>query len=145
MVVLACGIRRKAIWRKRSDENANQHLAAVLSTAAGDAGTGWETHPTEIARWLAMGCQIHLLTSHLVWYHYFVLSLPAILVLLKSVVSSTSAIRHRVILSLVLLWCLVLLGIEPLDGLLSSPPEEHFLRCLFANTFLLALLVWIED
>ena len=48
------------------------------------------------------------------------------------------------ILSLILLWCLVLPGLEPLDDLLKSPPEEHFLRCLFANAFLLAVLISIE-
>ena len=77
------------------------------------------------------------------WYHYFVLSLPAVLVVLQCIVSSTSPISLRLMLSLILLWCVVLLGLEPIDGLLSSPPVEHFLRCLVASAILLVLLVWI--
>lgn len=99
-----------------------------------------ETHSTDLATWLAIGCQIHLLTSNLVWYHYFLLSLPAVLVILREVVFTRSR-RDAIFLSGILLWCLLLFGMQPVDKLLSSPSVEHMLRCTIANMILLILMV----
>ena len=101
-----------------------------------------ETHSTDLATWLAIGCQIHLLTSNLVWYHYFLLSLPAVLVILREVVFTRSR-RDAIFLSGILLWCLLLFGMQPVDKLLSSPSVEHMLRCTIANMILLILMVAI--
>ena len=124
---------------------ASGHIGEIRHEGSGHIGTVRRaTRADRDIRWLAIGCQIHLLTSHLVWYHYFVLSLPAVLVILKYTVTTSAAMSLRVVPILILVWCLVLLGLEPIDGLLSSPPDEHFLRCLLANAFLLAMVVWIE-
>ena len=101
-----------------------------------------ETHSTDIAMWLAIGCQIQLLTSNLVWYQYCVLSLPAVLVVLREVVC-TSFRRDAMFLSGILLWCLLLLGFQPVDNIVASPSVEHMLRCTIANTILLILIVAI--
>ncbi len=102
--------------------------------------TSQETSATDIAKWLAIGCQIHLLTSNLVWYHYFLLSLPAVLVILREVAFTPSR-RDAIFLSGILLWCLLLLGLQPVDKLLPSPPVEHMFRCAIANGILLLLLI----
>ena len=104
--------------------------------------TNQETRSTDIAMWLAIGCQIQLLTSNLVWYQYCVLSLPAVLVVLREVVCTPSR-RDAMFLSGVLLWCLLLLGLQPVDELLTSPAVEHMLRCTIANMILLILIVAI--
>ena len=95
---------------------------------------------TNIARWLAIGCQIQLLTSNLVWYHYFILSIPAMLVVLREV-SAVTGRFDKCIIGAIAVWCLLLLGLEPIDELLQSPPNEHMWRCLLANLMLIVLLV----
>ena len=102
--------------------------------------TSQETRSTDIAMWLAIGCQIHLLTSNLVWYQYCVMSLPAMLVVLREVVC-TSSRRDAIFLSGILLWCLLLLGFQPVDDIVASPSVEHMLRCTIANGILLILIV----
>ena len=72
---------------------------------------------SEIVTWLAIGCQIHLLTSNLVWYHYFVLSLPATLIVLRQAAVSVNRLEKCAI-GVTVLWCLMLLGLEPIDGIL---------------------------
>ena len=99
-----------------------------------------ESHSTQIALWLAIGCQIHLLTSNLVWYQYCVLSLPAVLVILREVVWTPSR-RDAILLSGILLWCLLLLGVQPVDHFVASPPVEHMWRCAIGNAILLMLMV----
>ena len=106
------------------------------------AETSQETRATDIAMWLAIGCQIHLLTSNLVWYQYCVLSLPAVLVLLRESVSAPSR-SETLILSGILSWCLLLLGLQPVDEWLASAPNEHCLRCTISNGMLLVLVVTI--
>ncbi len=101
-----------------------------------------ETHSTDIALWLAFGCQSHLLTSHLVWYQYCVLSLPAMLVILREAVPAPSK-SEAIIPSVLLLWCLLLIGLQPLDEWLASAPNEHCLRCTISNGMLLFILVMI--
>ena len=105
-------------------------------------GTSQETRSTDNAMWLAIGCQIHLLTSNLVWYQYCVLSLPAVLVVLREV-ACTSSRRDAIFLCGMLLWCLLLLGFQPVDDLVASPSVEHMWRCTIANTILLILIVVI--
>ena len=102
-----------------------------------------ESHSTDIAMWLAIGCQIHLLTSNLVWYQYCVLSLPAVLVILREVVC-TSSRRDAIFLSGILLWCVLLLGMQPVDDVVASPSVEHMWRCTIANGILLILMVAIS-
>ncbi len=105
-------------------------------------GTSQETRSTDLAMWLAIGCQIHLLTANLIWFHYFLLSLPAVLVILREVVFTPSR-RDAMFLSGILLWCLLLLGLQPVDELFASPPVEHMVRCTIANGILLLLIVML--
>ncbi len=102
--------------------------------------TSLETRPAEIANCLAIGCLIHLLTSNLVWYHYGLLSLPAMIVVLRDAVSASSW-RDTMFLSGILLWCMLLIGLQPIDNWLASPPNESFLRCLIGNSMLLIVVV----
>ena len=102
--------------------------------------TSLETRSTEIAECQAIGCLIHMLTSNLVWYHYGMLSLPAMIVMLRRVVTSTSR-AEATLLGGILLWCLLLIGLQPTDEIITSPPNEHFLRCTIANVLLLILVV----
>lgn len=90
--------------------------------------------------WIAAGCQIQLLTSHLVWFHYCVLSLPAVFVILKQAVHSVTR-GEQVLLVVIIVWCLLLLGVNPIDGWLASAHTEHMLRCLIANVLLLVTLL----
>lgn len=106
-------------------------------------GTSQETRSTNVAMWLAIGCQIHLLTSNLVWYQYCVLSLPAVLVVLREVVCALSP-RDAIFPGGILLWCMVLLGMQPVDDVVASPSVEHMWRCTIANTILLILIVAIS-
>jgi hypothetical protein len=82
------------------------------------------------------------LTSNLVWYHYGLLSIPAIIVVLRQIVRS-AARGEALLLGGILLWCLLLIGVQPIDQLLESPPNEHFLRCTIANVLLLLNLAMI--
>jgi len=95
---------------------------------------------SEIVTWLAIGCQIHLLTSNLVWYHYLVLSLPATLIVLRQAAVSTNRLEKCVI-GVTVLWCLMLLGLEPIDRILFSPQTERMLRCAVANLILLIVVL----
>jgi len=108
------------------------------------SATTLETRSTEIASCLAIGCLIHLLTSNLVWYHYGLLSLPAMIVVLRRVVSSDSW-NDAMSLGGILIWCLLLIGLQPIDEMLASPPSEHFLRCVIGNLILLILLLILPD
>ena len=117
-------------------------LAVMRRTQNHFQETGLETRPAEIAVWLAIGCQIHLLTSNLVWYQYCVLSLPAMVVILREVVSAPSR-SETLILSGILLWCLLLIGLQPVDELLASRSVEHMFRCTIANGILLLLIVML--
>jgi hypothetical protein len=94
-----------------------------------------EGRTDESALLLAMACQVQLLTLHLVWYHYFVLSLPAVLVLTQRAVVSSSRVEQAV-LAICIVWCLLLLGMTGFDEWLASSPTEHFHRCLVANGLL---------
>lgn len=94
-----------------------------------------EGRTDESALLLAMACQVQLLTLHLVWYHYFVLSLPAVLVLTKRAVVSSSRVEQSM-LATCIVWCLLLLGMTGFDEWLASSPTEHFHRCLVANGLL---------
>ena len=77
---------------------------------------------SEIATWLAIGCQIHLLTSNLVWYHYFVLSLPATLIVLRQAAVSSNRLGKCAI-GVTVLWCLMLL--TPLCVLRIAVDAQH--------------------
>ena len=96
----------------------------------------------ESALLLAMACQVQLLTLHLVWYHYFVLSLPAVLVLTQRAVVSRSRVE-QVVLTTSIVWCLLLLGMTGFDEWLASSPAEHFQRCFVANALLLMPGGWL--
>ncbi len=102
-----------------------------------------EGRTDESALLLAMACQVQLLTLHLVWYHYFVLSLPAVLVLTQRAVVSRSRVE-QVVLTTSIVWCLLLLGVSGFDEWLASSPAEHFQRCFVANALLL-LLLWMPS
>ena len=107
-------------------------------------GMSLETRSTEVATCLAIGCLILLLTSNLVWYHYGLLSLPAMLVVLRQVVSFDSW-RDEMSLGGILMWCLLLIGLQPIDEFLASPPSEHFVRCAIGNLMLLILVMILPD
>jgi hypothetical protein len=102
--------------------------------------TALESCPKDITNCVAIGCLIHLLTSNLVWYHYGLLSLPAMIVVLRDVVRSASW-HDTMFLGGILLWCMLLIGLQPIDDWLASPPNEHFLRCLIGNLMLLSMVV----
>ena len=89
---------------------------------------------------LALGCQIFLLSSKLVWYHYLVLSLPAVLVGLKFAVDQRR-LTERLVLGCAVLWSVLLIGVAPIDSWLASSAEEHRLRCVMGNVLLFALLL----
>jgi hypothetical protein len=95
---------------------------------------------SQVVPWIIAGLQIHLLTSHLVWYHYCVLSLPAVLWVLHL----ASQCRDNVVRALTVvigLWCLLLLGLGPLDAWIGSSQEERCLRCFCANLLLLLMTI----
>ena len=120
--------------------------AAILGrslVAATDQGASRNPNRGSVVPWIIAGLQVFLLTSHLVWYHYFALSLPAVLLVISRAIRSAS-IADRVVLLMVAGWCLILLGIDPVDRILHSPPEEHMLRCLVANFLLLIATVMPE-
>ena len=117
--------------------------AAILGrnqVAAADQGASRNPNRGSVVPWIIAGLQVFLLTSHLVWYHYFVLSLPAVLLVISRAIRSAS-IADCVVFLLVAVWSLILLGIGPVDRMLHSPPEEHMLRCLVANVLLLIVVV----
>lgn len=95
---------------------------------------------SECLPWIIAGLQIHLLTSHLVWFHYFVLSLPALLWCVWLGIRSASRVE-RFLFFAIAAWCFVLLGFRPLDALIASKHEEHFVRCFLANVLLLVIVV----
>ncbi len=90
--------------------------------------------------WMIAGLQIHLLISELVWFHYFVLSLPAFLRVM-TMAYFTDDKTQKLFFVTIGLWALLLLGIEPIDRLLRSSHEELLLRCWFANFLLLVTVV----
>ena len=71
------------------------------------------------------------------------LSLPEVLLILREVVFTTSR-RDAVFLSGILIWCLLLLGLQPVDDAVASPSVEHMFRCTIANTILLILIVAVS-
>ncbi len=93
-------------------------------------------------RLIAIGCQIALLTAHLVWFHYFVLSLPAVLLLLPQVTNRSFTITHRIQTALALLICLFLIGVQPCDSFMHPSATEHGIQTAVANAILLVMLVW---
>ena len=116
-------------------------LLATVVTGAVVGGTAGRFKGSNHAFWIALGCQIQLLTSHLVWYHYCVLAIPAILVALRTAITAES-IALKILLSTILLWCVLLLGVQPFDNWILSSHEEQMLRCLLGNGGLLFLTVW---
>ena len=120
-------------------------VAAVLSrTARSRSMSNDERQPSmDVADWLPWiiaGLQIHLLTSHLVWFHYLVLSLPALLWCVWLGARSHSRVERFLFFGIAA-WCFVLLGFEPLDALMASQREEHFVRCFLANALLMVIVV----
>jgi len=93
-------------------------------------------------RLIAIGCQITLLTAHLVWFHYFVLSLPAFLLLLPQVTQRGFTVSHRIQTGLALLVCLFLIGVQACDRFMHPSATEHVIQTVAANAILLAMLVW---
>ena len=125
------------IQRRRIKGSAGVESIHSESRPEGRSGTNAGLrYNSEIVTWLAIGCQIHLLTSNLVWYHYFVLSLPATLIVLRQAAVSAHRLEKCVI-GFIVLWCLMLLGLEPIDRILFSPQAERMLRCAVANLILL--------
>ncbi|MBL8811571.1 MAG: hypothetical protein JNM43_15485, partial [Planctomycetaceae bacterium] len=120
-------------------------VAAVLSRTARSRSLSNDEHPAsmDVADWLPWiiaGLQIHLLTSHLVWFHYLVLSLPALLWCVWLGARSHSRVERFLFFGIAA-WCFVLLGFEPLDALIASQREEHFVRCFLANVLLMVIVV----
>jgi hypothetical protein len=119
-------------------------VAFVLSRSARNR-TGRDAPETsqEVSEWLPWiiaGLQIYLLTSHLVWFHYFVLSLPALLWCVWLGIRSCSHVERFVFFAIAA-WCFLLLGFRPLDALVASTHKEHFVRCFLANVLLLVTVV----
>jgi hypothetical protein len=98
--------------------------------------------PECVAVMMALACQIQLLTSRLVWYHYLVLSSPALLVLLSLVIRNRRA-ADRAIAAVILVWSAAMLGIEPLTRLLQVRSTERAMTCFLANV-LLALVILLS-
>jgi hypothetical protein len=98
--------------------------------------------PECVAVMAALACQIQLLTSRLVWYHYLVLSSPALLVLLSLAIRNRPA-ADRAIAAVILVWSVAMLGIEPLTRLLQVRSTERALTCFLANV-LLALVILLS-
>jgi hypothetical protein len=120
-------------------------VAAVLSRTARSRAMSNDELPAsmDVADWLPWiiaGLQIHLLTSHLVWFHYLVLSLPALLWCVWLGARTNSRVERFLFFG-VAAWCFVLLGFEPLDALMASQREEHFVRCFLANALLMVIVV----
>jgi len=93
-------------------------------------------------RLIAIGCQMALLTAHLVRFHYFVLSLPAFLLLLPQVTQRGFTVSHRIQTGLALLVCLFLIGVQACDRFMHPSATEHVIQTVAANAILLAMLVW---
>jgi len=79
-------------------------------------------------RLIAIGCQMALLTAHLVRFHYFVLSLPAFLLLLPQVTQRGFTVSHRIQTGLALLVCLFLIGVQPCDRFMHPSATEHVIQ-----------------
>ena len=95
---------------------------------------------TNSASWLAIGCQIQILTSNLVWYHYLVLCIPAFLVLTRNAVLATSRLEKCAV-GFTIVWCLMCLGFSPVSALVHSSIDERVFRCGFANLMMLLMLL----
>ena len=52
--------------------------------------------------------------------------------------------RDAIFLSGILLWCLLLLGMQPVDDVVASHSVEHMWRCTIANGILLILILAIS-
>lgn len=119
-------------------------VAVVLSRSARNrTGRDEPEASQEVSEWLPWiiaGLQIYLLTSYLVWFHYFVLSLPALLWCVWLGIRSCSRVERWLFFAIAV-WCFVLLGFRPLDALIASKHEEHCVRCFLANVLLLVTLV----
>ena len=122
------------LWRTRRRETQVYSSAQGLTSEPGS----WERpRPPGDAEWLALGCLIFELTSQLVWYHYLVLSFPAILVVLQRVIYS-QARRDQISLSLLLGLCLLLFGIAPVERWFSPPLTVEAGRAALGNVLLMA-------
>ncbi|MCA9064248.1 MAG: hypothetical protein KDA96_14360 [Planctomycetaceae bacterium] len=92
------------------------------------------------ARLLVVGVMTYLLTARLVWFHYLVLSIPAILYLIGHIFRTPDR-TEQIILSLIVVWTTLLIGLQPPDFWIGSTQEEHMLRCFLANTILLSMVL----
>jgi hypothetical protein len=117
-------------------------ITASSRTTADMRGVHPESAVDEDIRLIAIGCQIALLTSHLVWFHYLVLSLPAFLVLLPQVTHRDFPAGHRILVGLALLVCLAFLGFKPFDSFMQSSTVQRLVQAGFANAVLFTMLAW---
>ncbi|MEZ6131713.1 MAG: hypothetical protein R3C59_23895 [Planctomycetaceae bacterium] len=119
-------------------------LVAVISNchrqrcgSAGDLSVDETAHTAFI---LAIGCLIPLLMSRLIWYHYLVLAIPSMLIIISRIENLIRRDRvQAVALTSLVLWSLLLLGIAPVDNYFSADAVERSVRVAFAVAFLLSM------
>lgn len=88
-------------WIRKSVTGHSKTVPGTNTREAQTVGSEWD-HGINWPVWIALGCQIHLLTSHLVWYHYCMLSLPAILILGRNAAVAQSLLDRFVISATIL-------------------------------------------
>lgn len=97
---------------------------------------------SDAAHLLAAGCLISLLTARLVWYHYLVLAVPAILIGISGI---RNVLRRSRLLAVafasLLLWSLFLAGIAPVTQWFAADASQRMINATFAVTFLLSLVL----
>jgi len=135
--VLALAVFVTAIIQSRQSKT-DLHLASRLSET--QSGETSDYDATNNASWLAIGCQIQMLTSNLVWYHYLVLCIPAFLVLTRNAVLATSRLE-KFAFGFTVMWCLACLGFAPVSSFLHFSLEERVLLSGFANLVMLVMLL----
>jgi hypothetical protein len=93
---------------------------------------------------VAMGCVTYLLSSTLVWEHYFILAIPMLLIALRPRVGRPPVSKREILLERVLPGA-ALLGLMaiPTRSLLQTAPETHLLLAQApATLILLGLGLW---
>ena len=121
-------------------------LAAILAACLLAHQTRRPAEPPTSAWWLCTGLLIFNLTARLVWFHYLVLSLPAVLMAATAWCQpdrpSIGRLPRPVAALILCNAVLLLLGIQTLDDAwIGSTPAEHAVRAAFGNGVLLAACV----
>ena len=89
---------------------------------------------------LAIGMLIYLMASRLVWYHYLVLTAPALLSCVRAAMTTNDR-PLRGMYFVTVAWCLILLGTDPVSQWLDLNSLDRLLASQTAHSLLLALCV----